>query len=66
MQDGSNLYLLMEFVPGEDLHNLLKKRSCLTADHARFYLAETIIALELLYVRHIIYRDLKPENIMLA
>ena len=38
----------------------------MAADHARFYLAETISALESLHARNIIYRDLKPENIMLA
>ena len=60
------MYLLMEFVPGEDLHKDLKRRGCLAGDHARFYLAETVVALEALYARQIIYRDLKPENIMLA
>jgi serine/threonine protein kinase len=48
------------------LHKLLKQRSCLATEHARFYLAETILALEYLYARNIVYRDLKPENIMLA
>ena len=65
MQDSEHLYLLMEYVPGEELHKLLKKRGFFPNDHAKFYLAETLVALEKLHLKNIIYRDLKPENIML-
>lgn len=65
MQDSEHLYLLMEYVPGEELQKLLKKRGFFPNDHAKFYLAETLVALEQLHLKNIIYRDLKPENIML-
>jgi len=38
---------------------------CLTYEAARFYLAETVNALEHLAEKRIVHRDLKPSNILL-
>lgn len=35
---------------------------CLSEEHARFYAAEVIAALEYLHLMGYIYRDLKPES----
>lgn len=55
----------MEYIPGEELHKLLKNRGFFPNYYAKFYLAETLVALEQLHLKNIIHRDLKPENIML-
>ena len=41
-QEDEYLYLVMEFLPGGDLMNLLIKKDILTEDEARFYIAELI------------------------
>ncbi|KAL6226391.1 PREDICTED: protein kinase PINOID 2 [Fragaria vesca subsp. vesca] len=58
--------LVMEFCPGGDLYaarqRLPGKRFSLSS--ARFYAAETLLALEYLHMMGIVYRDLKPENVL--
>ncbi|CAL2048672.1 unnamed protein product [Caenorhabditis brenneri] len=58
------VYLVLEFIPGGDLHSFLDKTNVVNEDHAKFFLAEIFLALDYLHNNHIIYRDLKPENIM--
>ena len=45
-QDKHHLYLVMEFMPGGDLMTLLMEKDILKEEEARFYLAETILAVE--------------------
>ena len=40
------LFLIMEYLPGGDLMTLLMRTDTLTEDEARFYVAETILAIE--------------------
>ena len=64
-QDDYYLYLVMEFLPGGDLMNLLKKKEVLTEDEARFYTAEMILAVDSVHKLNCIHRDLKPDNILI-
>lgn len=57
--------LVLEYVSGGDMYDLLKKHGCLTESQARFYLAEIIIALNELHSHDFIFRDLKLENILI-
>lgn len=54
----------MDFVPCGDLHRIAKSRKN-REDEARFYVAETILALNAIHMENYIYRDLKPENLLL-
>ena len=38
-QDNDNLYLVMEYLPGGDLMNLLMKKDIFTHEEAQFYTA---------------------------
>lgn len=65
-QTPSNIYFVMEYMSGGDLHHLLKKYRNFPEELARFYIAEILLALEYLHNKmQVIYRDLKPENILL-
>ncbi|KAF0992676.1 hypothetical protein HZS_7278 [Henneguya salminicola] len=66
-QDAENLYLVMEFLPGGDLLNLLSRYDdgIMEEDDARFYLCEIIMAVHAVHLIGYVHRDVKPENILL-
>jgi serine/threonine kinase 38 len=55
----------MEFLAGGDLMTLLMRKDILTEDESRFYIAETVLAIETVHNMNYIHRDLKPDNILL-
>lgn len=64
-QDHDNLYLVMEYLPGGDLMNLLMKKDIFTHEEAQFYTAEILLALDSVHKMKYIHRDLKPDNVLL-
>ena len=64
-QTAERLYIIMEYCPGGDLGQTLRRERRFTEDRARIYLAEILLALEDLHRRDIIFRDLKPDNVVL-
>jgi serine/threonine protein kinase len=64
-QTDTNLYFVMDYVPGGDLRQRLSAESRFDEDRTRMYAAELVLAIDYLHSNGIVHRDLKPENVLL-
>ncbi|KAH9763143.1 AGC kinase family protein [Citrus sinensis] len=64
-QDAEYLYLIMEYLPGGDVMTLLMREETLTETVARFYIAQSVLAIESIHKHNYIHRDIKPDNLLL-
>nr|BAK61822.1 serine/threonine-protein kinase [Citrus unshiu] len=64
-QDTEYLYLIMEYLPGGDMMTLLMREDTLTENVARFYIAQSVLAIESIHKHNYIHRDIKPDNLLL-
>ncbi len=65
-KEGSKHYIVMEFVEGCSLDEILKKGGALPAGTCRLILVSCCRALEYIHSRNIIHRDIKPSNIFIS
>jgi eukaryotic-like serine/threonine-protein kinase len=64
--EGNGLYfLVMQFIPGEDLAHYLKREGRLTLPQAANVIAQVAEALSCAESKRIVHRDLKPANMLL-
>ncbi|CAA7261665.1 unnamed protein product [Cyclocybe aegerita] len=63
-QDRDHLYLVLEYMGGGDLLNLLIERDVFEEGFTRFYVAEMILAIESCHRHGFIHRDIKPDNFL--
>jgi serine/threonine-protein kinase len=65
-KDGhhSQLYMVMEWVDGRLLRNILAESKKLSQDRARRIAIQLLNALDYIHQHGVVHRDLKPENIM--
>jgi serine/threonine protein kinase len=62
----TNLYMVMEYLPGGDCYGLLQQYGFLEESMARWFCAETVLGLEYLHAYGITHRDLKPQNMLIG
>ena len=63
-QDGETVFLVMEYVDGVSLHDLVTKHGPLAPGRAAHYLAQAAAGLAYLADRGLIHRDIKPANLL--
>ena len=66
-QDVDNLYFVLEYCPNGDFLSLI---NCFEANMplalVKFYTAELVWILELMFSKAVVHRDLKPENLLMS
>jgi eukaryotic-like serine/threonine-protein kinase len=59
-------FLVLEYLEGEDLHQLIKRLGALSPDLALRIAAQACLGLQQAHEMHIVHRDIKPANFFLA
>ncbi len=65
-QDADTAYLVMEYLPGITLRDLLNEHPMLTTEQAMDIMEAVLSGLAAAHRNGIVHRDLKPENVLLA
>ena len=66
---GSDLdatYLVMEYIPGHTLRDVLRAEAPMSPDRSLGVLADVLVALAAAHAAGIIHRDIKPENVLIT
>lgn len=66
VHDADETYILMEYVDGVDLFDLLDRRPVMPADVAATIALQVARAIDYSHFRGVVHRDIKPANIMVS
>ena len=66
LKDGRSMFIIMEYVDGIDLYDLLERSPRLPPDIAAIITLQLARGLDYAHFRGIIHRDIKPANIMVS
>jgi len=65
-QEGASQFLVMEYVEGETLAEVIHEEGQLRIEHAISIASQIAEALEEAFQKGIVHRDIKPQNVMIT
>lgn len=65
-EDQGRHFLVMEYVDGEDVAKILRRRKTLTIAEACAIVRQTALGLQYLADQNLVHRDIKPSNLMMT
>ena len=64
--DKIYLYLVMEYIKGEELFDKITREGGLTETQVAKYMSSILYAINYCHDQGVVHRDIKPENIMVT
>lgn len=65
-QDGNLYYLVMEYIEGENLKEIIKERGVIPQEETIYIVKQICDALEHAHSNDLVHRDIKPHNILIS
>lgn len=65
-EENDTAYMVMEYVQGETLKNLIQQKGILAEKDAMFLISQLMDAVESVHSKGMLHRDIKPENILIS
>lgn len=63
--EGDNHFIVMEYVDGSSLHEVVRRKGPLPVNRACHYISQAAIGLQAVFEAGMIHRDIKPGNLLL-
>ncbi|NEU29420.1 Stk1 family PASTA domain-containing Ser/Thr kinase [bacterium LRH843] len=64
-EEGNTYYIVMEYVEGHTLKELIQEKGPLPVEEAMDYMEQMLAAIRHAHANHLIHRDIKPHNILI-